>query len=119
MEPVKAAGSEPSQLSRVGAGQVMRLRDQLIPSVPLAPLLGVSSDGPAGLMVVVEGDGAPVGLLVDELMGQQQVVVKSLETNYGPVKGVQGATILGDGSVSFILEVGGLTRSASLAGEAA
>ncbi|MDX2013218.1 MAG: chemotaxis protein CheA [Myxococcaceae bacterium] len=110
---------EASQLARMGAGQVMRLRDQLIPSVPLAPLLGMPAERPGSLMVVVEGDGTPVGLLVDELLGQQQVVVKSLETNYGSVRGVQGATILGDGSVSFILEVGGLTRAAGLSQEAA
>jgi two-component system chemotaxis sensor kinase CheA len=110
---------EASQLARMGDGQVMRLRDQLIPSVPLAPLLGLPSAQPGALMVVVEGEGTPVGLLVDELLGQQQVVVKSLETNYGAVRGVQGATILGDGSVSFILEVGGLTRAASMSRSAA
>ena len=56
------------------------------------------------------GEGRRVGLCVDELLGQQQVVVKTLETNYGRVDGVAGATILGDGSVALILDIGALTR---------
>jgi two-component system, chemotaxis family, sensor kinase CheA len=116
---IETVQPEPSQLTRMGSGEVMRLRDQLIPSLPLAPLLGLTQERKGELMVIVEGDGQPVGLLVDELLGQQQVVVKSLETNYGAVRGVQGATILGDGSVSFILEVGGLAREATRAGGAA
>jgi two-component system chemotaxis sensor kinase CheA len=60
--------------------------------------------------MVVEGEGRRVGLFVDELLGQQQVVVKTLETNYGHVEGVAGATILGNGSVALILDIAGLTR---------
>ena len=63
--------------------------------------------------MVVEGDGRRVGLCVDELLGQQQVVVKTLEANYGHVEGIAGATILGDGSVALILDIAGLTRSVS------
>lgn len=102
---------EVKQLRRLGAGMVYRLRDELIPMVDLGSLLGRPSPLPPEerLMVVVEGDGEQAGLLVDELLGQQQFVVKSLEANYGRVEGVSGATILGDGSVSFILEVAGLT----------
>jgi len=66
-----------------------------------------------GLIMVVEGDGRRVGLCVDELLGQQQVVVKTLEANYGHVDGIAGATILGDGSVALILDIAGLTRSVS------
>jgi two-component system chemotaxis sensor kinase CheA len=62
--------------------------------------------------MVVEGDGRRIGLCVDELLGQQQVVVKTLEENYGRVDGVAGATILGDGSVALILDVAGLSRAA-------
>jgi two-component system chemotaxis sensor kinase CheA len=64
--------------------------------------------------MVVEGDGRRVGLLVDDLLGQQQVVIKSLDANYGRIEGVSGATILGDGSVSLILDLPGLIRSATL-----
>jgi two-component system chemotaxis sensor kinase CheA len=60
--------------------------------------------------MVVEGEGRRVALLVDELLGQQQVVVKTLETNYGHVEGIAGATILGNGAVALILDVASLTR---------
>jgi two-component system chemotaxis sensor kinase CheA len=63
------------------------------------------------LIMVVEGEGRRVALCVDELLGQQQVVVKTLESNYGHIDGIAGATILGDGSVALILDVAGLTRS--------
>ncbi|MDH5594941.1 MAG: chemotaxis protein CheW, partial [Gammaproteobacteria bacterium] len=63
-----------------------------------------------GLLVVVESDGKKIGLFVDDLLGQQQVVIKSLETNYKKVDGISGATILGDGSVALILDIPGLIR---------
>jgi len=69
-----------------------------------------------GLIVVAEGDGRRIGLFVDELLGQQQVVIKSMETNYGAIAGVAGATILGDGSVALILDLTGLIRVAAQAG---
>jgi two-component system chemotaxis sensor kinase CheA len=62
--------------------------------------------------MVVEGDGRKVGLFVDDLVGQQQVVVKSIETNYRRIEGVSGATVLGDGSVALILDIPGLVRFA-------
>jgi two-component system chemotaxis sensor kinase CheA len=65
---------------------------------------------PSDMMVVVEADGGRVALLVDDLLGQQQVVVKNLEANYRRVDGISGATILGDGRVALILDVGGLVR---------
>jgi two-component system chemotaxis sensor kinase CheA len=61
----------------------------------------------------LEGDGRRVALCVDELLGQQQVVVKTLQSNYGHIDGIAGATILGDGSVALILDVASLTRSVS------
>ncbi|VAX14223.1 Signal transduction histidine kinase CheA, partial [hydrothermal vent metagenome] len=65
-----------------------------------------------GLLVVVEGEGRRCGLFVDDLLGQQQVVIKSLEANYRKVEGISGATILGDGSVALILDIPGLIRLA-------
>ena len=59
-------------------------------------------------LVVVEAEGQKVALFVDDLFGQQQVVIKSLETNFKKVDGVSGATILGDGTVALILDVKGL-----------
>ena len=66
-----------------------------------------------GSVMVVECDGRKVGLFVDELLGQQQVVIKSMETNYRRIEGVSGATILGDGSVALILDIPGLVRYAA------
>ena len=61
-------------------------------------------------VVMVEAEGGRVALLVDELLGQQQVVVKNLEANYRKVQDVSGATIMGDGRVALILDVGALVR---------
>ena len=74
--------------------------------------------------MIVEGDGQHLGLLVDDLMAQQQVVIKSLEVNFKKVEGFSGATILGDGTVALILDISGLiklarARAASMPGEAA
>ncbi|MBC7471337.1 MAG: chemotaxis protein CheW, partial [Ramlibacter sp.] len=66
--------------------------------------------------VIVETDGCDAVLLVDELVGQQQVVVKSLETNFRRVPGLSGATVMGDGSVALILDVGHLVRMAGREG---
>jgi len=92
-----------------------RLRDDLVPIVSLGGVLGVTTGRmslDSGLLVVVETDGERLGLLVDELQAQQQVVVKSLETNYEHVEGLAGATILGDGSIALILDVQGIARLA-------
>ena len=73
----------------------------------------VPPDAPAPteeVMVVIEADGARVVLRVDELLGQHQVVVKNLETNYRKVPGVAGATILGDGHVALIVDCGALVK---------
>jgi two-component system chemotaxis sensor kinase CheA len=64
------------------------------------------------LLVVVEADGQKIGLMVDDLLAQQQVVIKSLNDNYQQVQGVSGATILGDGSVAMILDVPGIIEMA-------
>jgi two-component system, chemotaxis family, sensor kinase CheA len=65
-----------------------------------------------GLTVIVEYGGHRLALLVDELLGQQQVVIKSLEANYRKVEGVLGATILGNGRAALILDIGGLAQIA-------
>ncbi|HEY3730294.1 MAG TPA: chemotaxis protein CheA [Steroidobacteraceae bacterium] len=101
----------------VGHGEVLSFRGEYLPVVRLDKLFDTRGDQPHaaddGLIMVVEGDGRRVGLCVDELLGQQQVVVKTLEANYGHVDGIAGATILGDGSVALILDIAGLTRSVS------
>jgi two-component system, chemotaxis family, sensor kinase CheA len=100
-----------------GHQEVFWFRDGYVPIVRLHEVFGVKPRATQlheGLIMVVEGDGRRVGLFVDELLGQQQVVIKSLETNFRRVDGVSGATILGDGAVALILDVPGLIRVASL-----
>jgi two-component system chemotaxis sensor kinase CheA len=97
-----------------GRGETFRLRNQYIPIIRLHEIFNVppknQSKTAEGIIVVVERQGLLCGLFVDELLGPQQVVVKSLEANYRRVEGVSGATILGDGSVALILDVPGLVR---------
>ncbi len=104
-----------------GDAEVYRLREDYIPVLRLRELLDTGREAPPPerrLLVVVEGDGHRAGLLVDELLGQQQVVIKSLESNFRRVEGISGATILGDGTVALILDVGGLVGLARARGRA-
>ncbi|OAN54060.1 chemotaxis protein CheA [Paramagnetospirillum marisnigri] len=96
----------------VNVGDVLTLRGDYIRLIRLYELFGIKNaitDTTRGLVVVVETEGGDrIGLLVDELLGQQQVVIKSLDSNYRPVEGISAATILGDGRVALILDVGAL-----------
>ena len=106
------------KVSTVGNGlEVLRLRDEYIPILRLYKLFnhdGAIEALDKALLVVVESDNHKVGLLVDDLLGQQQVVIKSLEANYQRVNGISGATILGDGRVSLILDITGLIKLSGL-----
>lgn len=96
-----------------GKAELYKLRDEYIPVIRLYEAFNIEPDTKAledGLLVVVEGDGQKAGLLVDDLLAQQQVVIKSLETNFRRVDGLSGATILGDGTVALILDVAGVIR---------
>ncbi len=103
-----------------GRGETFKLRDEYLPIVRLHEAFGVENAQATrlqeGLLVVVEGEGRRCGLFVDDLLGQQQVVIKSLEANYQKVDGISGATILGDGSVALILDIPGLIRLAAQKG---
>ena len=100
------------QLSSVQCrGELVKVQGELIPVVRLYKLFGVvpaTQEPTESLLVVVEDDGRKCGLLVDDLSGQQQVVIKNLGDGLGRVKGVSGAAIMGDGKVSLILDVPGL-----------
>ena len=99
--------------SVAGGGELFRFRDNWLPIVRLFDVFGCAGQRRAvdeGIVIVVEGEGTRIGLFVDELIGQQQAVVKSLEANYRRVTGISGATILADGSVALIADVTGLVR---------
>lgn len=95
-----------------GGSDVYNLRDEYIPILCLDRLFGLCQEAKVlqdSLLVVVESEGQKVGVVVDELLAQQQVVIKSLEENYTRVQGVSGATILGDGTVAMIVDALGLS----------
>ncbi|WP_419623480.1 chemotaxis protein CheA [Thiolapillus sp.] len=99
--------------SVAGSSELYRFRDEYIPIIRLNSLLGNSGgieNLEQGLLVVVEAEGQHAGLFVDRLQEQQQVVIKSLETNFQQLEGVSGATILGDGQVALILDIPGLVH---------
>ena len=99
-----------------GAGDVLSIRENYIRLIYLSHLFGTSTPATAvsdSLIVVVEtGASSRVGFVVDELVGQQQVVIKSLESNYRRIQGIAGATILGNGMVAMILDVDGIRAMA-------
>jgi two-component system, chemotaxis family, sensor kinase CheA len=101
-------------VSTVGQGaQLVKVRDEYMPVIELEKVFQIPRfdfERSSDIMVVVEAEGSRVALLVDELLGQQQVVVKNLESNYRKVPNVSGATILGDGKVALILDTGALVR---------
>jgi two-component system chemotaxis sensor kinase CheA len=92
-------------------GDVITLRSEVLPVLRLARLFDVpprTHESSQGLVVVVEDEGRRLGLFVDELLDQRQVVLKSLEANFRKLEGIAGATVLGDGRVALILDVPGL-----------
>ena len=97
-----------------GKGETFKLRDEYLPIVRMNEVFGIEGPRAAeiedGIVVVVEAGGAKCGLFVDDLLGQQQVVIKSLEANFRRVEGISGATILGDGSVALIMDIPGVIR---------
>ena len=96
----------------LGRGEVVMLRGEVIPLVRMRQVFDLpdDDDGRTGLVVIVENEGRKAGLLVDELLGQAQVVIKNLETNVGRIDGLMGATITGDGRVALIIDAAALIR---------
>lgn len=97
-----------------GQGRVVKVREEYLPLIPLHKIFDIEprfTEPSQGIVVILESDGKKAALLVDSLVGQQQVVVKNLESNFRKVAGISGATILGDGGVSLILDVAALLRS--------
>jgi len=96
-------------------GELLNVRGDLLPIVRLHNLYNVKpkrTNPWEALILVVEGEGQRCGILVDDLLGQQQIVIKSLGEQFRNVKGVSGSAILGDGRVSLILDVSGIMNIA-------
>ena len=97
-----------------GMGTVVHVRGEYLPVVALHQVLNLQprvTELENGIMVIVESEGSKTAMFVDDLLGQHQVVIKSLESNYRKVPGVSGATIMGDGKVALILDVDALVRT--------
>jgi two-component system chemotaxis sensor kinase CheA len=96
-----------------GEGEVVMVRQKPLPLLRLHQLFDVPTDvlePTSGLVAVVEHESRRFALMVDELLGQQQVVIKNLQANFHKVEGAMGATILGDGRVTLILDIAGLVE---------
>ena len=118
---VETVAPGPGQMQRIAEqGEVVVIRDESVPLIRMRRFLGLveqsastsrtsTQPGHQCLVVVVENGGKKIGLVVDELLGQQQVVVKSLERHLHKVDGLMGATILGDGCVAPIIDVAGIS----------
>lgn len=103
--------------SLLGTAGTLQLRGAIVPLVHLGDLFGIAAanrEVTESVVVIVEaGESTRLGIVVDELRGHQQVVIKSIEENYGAVPGIAGATILGNGRVAFILDIDRLSNLAN------
>ncbi len=112
---VESLQPEPNDVKEIsGQGTVVKVRGDYLPLIPLYKMFDIEprfTDPSEGIVVILESEGRKAALFIDDLVGQQQVVVKNLESNYRKVAGISGATILGDGGVSLIIDVAALLRS--------
>ncbi len=112
---VESLQPDPDDVKEIsGQGKVVKVRGDYLPLIPLYKMFDIEphfTDPSEGIVVILESEGRKAALFIDELVGQQQVVVKNLESNYRKVAGISGATILGDGGVSLIIDVAALLRS--------
>jgi two-component system chemotaxis sensor kinase CheA len=95
----------------VGKGELIDVRNTYLPMMRLYDVFSLQpefTDPAKAILLILETEGEQVAVMVDEILGQQQVVIKSMEQNFRKIDGIAGATILGDGTVGFILDVRGL-----------
>ena len=106
---VESLQVDPQDLKSVsGEGHLLRVRGEYLPLVAVHEVFHIENavtDFTKGIVVIIESEGKKTALMVDELLGQHQVVIKSLESNFRKVHGISGATIMGDGKVALILDV--------------
>jgi two-component system, chemotaxis family, sensor kinase CheA len=97
-----------------GSGQVVHVRGTYLPILPMHEIFNIQPNvthPSKGILVILTYEGKKAALFVDELIGQQQIVVKNLESNYKKIDNISAATILGDGSVSLIVDIASLLNS--------
>ena len=105
---------QPGDIKEIsGKGQVVHVRGEYVPVIALHQIFNIPTQithPTEGILVLIEAEGKAIALFVDELVGQHQVVIKSLETNYRKVPSISGATIMGDGRVAMIIDAGELVN---------
>lgn len=115
---IESMQPDPEQLKMVsGTGRVVHIRGEYLPLLPLYKIFNLEprfKKPEEGILVVVESAEGKLALFVDELISQNQVVIKSLETHYRRVEGVSGATIMGDGRVALIIDIEQLAKMTQL-----
>jgi len=113
---IESLQPKPEDIKEIsGQGQVLHVRGEYLPIIALHQVFNIETkitDPSKGILVLLEAEGKKIALFVDDLVSQHQVVIKSLETNYRKVVGVSGATIMGDGRVAMIMDVGALVKFA-------
>ena len=104
-----------NQIKTVSQQQVIVLRNEVLPLIDLAEFLGFapSSHGDVLSVIIIESQGVKIGFIIDDLIGQQEIVIKSLTDVLGDIYGISGATVLGDGQVALILDHSILTKGRS------
>jgi len=120
MESLQPSNEDIYQVA--GDERVIRVRGEYLPLVEMHAIFKIAdarTEATQGIVTIMQAEGRRFALLVDELVGQQQVVVKNLETNYRKVHGISAATILGDGSVALIVDVPALNRGHQVARQVA
>ena len=113
---VEAVRSEKNIIRTIeGRGELIEFRGEYLPMIRLYEVFGFETeiqDPKQGLILILDGHNRKIALMVDDIIGQQQVVIKSLERNYKQILGISGATVLGDGRISLILDIFGLEKIA-------
>ncbi|AMO23862.1 chemotaxis protein CheA [Ramlibacter solisilvae] len=110
---IETLSVEPGDIHTLpGQGDTLRVRESYLPVIHLARIFPPPHprSQAGGIAIIVDADGRQAALVVDDVVGQQQVVVKSLEANFRKVPGLSGATVMGDGSVALILDVAHIVR---------
>ena len=113
IETLELAQTETAEVP--GTGEICMFRGEYIQMLRVAEHFRLPEPGCGRLVVVIDTHGKRIGLVIDDVLGQQQVVIKPLDRNYRSVKGLAGATIMSDGSVALILDPANFTEKEAMA----